>query len=128
MGYGLPDGYRLYVSGSAYCTGSWSSSDGRYKRDIRAVEDPLEKVCDMRGVSYRWKTDEYPDKGFSEGRHYGVIAQEVEQILPEIVKEDSQGSKAVAYDEIIPVLIEAVKELSEENDLLKARIESLEKQ
>jgi len=127
LGYDLPDGYRLYVSGSAYCTGSWSSSDGRYKRDIRAVEDPLEKVCDMRGVSFIWNTGEYPDRGFSEGRHYGVIAQELEKVLPKSVKEDSRGDKAVAYDEIIPVLIEAVKELSEENDLLKSRIEALEK-
>jgi len=127
MGYNMPDGYRLYVSGSAYCTGSWSSSDGRYKHDIRSVEDPLEKVLDLRGVSFSWNTKEYPDRGFSKGRHYGVIAQEVEEVLPEIVREDSEGSKAVAYNEIVPVLIEAVKELSADNDELRARIDALER-
>ena len=127
VGYGAPDTYRLYVSGEAYSTIGWSSSDGRYKDTIREIEDPLEKVLNMRGVSYSWKTDEYPDKGFPTGRHYGVIAQELEKVLPEGVKEDSSGDKAVAYTEIVSVLIEAVKELSEDNAELRSRIAALER-
>jgi hypothetical protein len=67
-------------------------------------------VLDITGISYEWKTDDYKDKGFPGGRHYGVIAQEVEKVLPEVVNTGSDGTKAVAYTELIPVLIEAVKE------------------
>jgi len=81
----------------------------------------------MRGVSYRWRTEEYPDRGFPTGRHYGVIAQELEKVLPESVKEDSGGDKAVAYTEIVSVLIEAVKELSEDNAELRSRVKALER-
>jgi len=55
------------------------------------------------------------------------IAQEIEQVLPEIVRTSPEGDKAVAYNEIIPVIIEAMKELISENEELKARIEKLEK-
>ena len=127
VGYGVPDTYRLYVSGEAYSTLGWSSSDGRYKQNVAEIEDPLEKVLNMRGVSYRWRTEEYPDRGFPTGRHYGVIAQELEKVLPESVKEDSGGDKAVAYTEIVSVLIEAVKELSEDNAELRSRVKALER-
>ncbi len=102
-------GYTLYVYGSAYTTGSWLGSDARLKDDVQGIEQPLEKVLKMNGVNYVWKSDEFPDRNFPEGRHYGVIAQDIEKILPEIVME-TNGEKAVAYTEIIPVLIEAMKE------------------
>ena len=80
----------------------------------------------LRGVRFRWKTEEYADRGFPEGEHFGVIAQEAEEVLPEIVKDSADGEKAVAYAEIIPVLIESIRELKAENDVLKERIAALE--
>ena len=56
----------------------------------------------------------------------GLIAQDVEKILPEVVSEDNEGYKSIAYSAVIPVLIEAIKELKAENDVLKVRIEKLE--
>jgi hypothetical protein len=102
--------YMLYVQGSSYTTGTWAGSDGRFKKEIEAIEEPLELVRRMNGISYLWKTEEYADKNFPDGRHYGVIAQEIEKVMPEIVNESSEGEKAVAYNEIIPVLIEAIKD------------------
>ena len=75
---------------------------------------------------FDWKTEEYPDKGFADGSHYGVIAQDIEKVLSEIVAEGPDGEKAVSYTEIIPALIEAVKELTIRNEELKQRIERLE--
>jgi len=119
--------YMLYVNGSAYATGSWSSSDRRFKKNISRINNALEKVTGIEGVSYEWRKDEFPDKGFTDGRHYGIIAQDLEKAIPEAVSEDSEGYKAVSYNDMIPILIEAVKELKSENESLKNRIETLEK-
>jgi hypothetical protein len=119
--------YKLYVQGEAYSTIAWSSSDLKFKQEIEDIDDALDKVLDLRGVRFRWRTEEYEDRGFPEGRHYGVVAQDAEKVMPEIVKEGPEGELSVAYSEIIPVLIESVKELKAENDLLKKRIEALER-
>ena len=122
-----PRTYKLYVSGSAYSTGGWSSSDRKYKKNIADIDAALEKVLRIRGVSFEWKTDKYKKKGFPLGRHYGVIAQEIEKILPEVVKKDADGEKAVSYNEIIPVLIEAIKAQQQEILTLEKEIADLKK-
>ncbi|MBI4654253.1 MAG: tail fiber domain-containing protein [Nitrospirae bacterium] len=121
-----PGAYKLYVNGNVYVNGTVTqTSDIRYKENITTIQTPLDKILNMRGVLYSWKTEEYKDKGFSEGRHYGVIGQEVEKVLPDIVKEGEQGEKGVSYIEIIPVLIEAVKEQQRVIEELKAEVRQL---
>jgi hypothetical protein len=122
-----PGGYALYVSGTAFSTGFWLSSDARFKKDVRQIDSALDKVMDLHGVSFEWDSSSNPDKQFPQGRHYGVIAQEVEQVVPEVVMEGTQGEKAVSYTELVPILIEAVKELKAENDALKQRLDILER-
>jgi hypothetical protein len=119
-------GYKLYVQGEAYATGGWTPSDLRFKEEISGIDNALDKLLGLRGVLFRWKTEEYGDKGFPEGEHYGVIAQDAQKVLPEIVKEGPDGDLAVAYAEIIPVLVEAIRELKTENADLRQRIEALE--
>ncbi len=121
-----PGAYKLYVAGNAYTTGSWQSSDLGLKKDISGIDSALEKVLGMRGVMFSWRAEEYPDLGLPEGRHNGVIAQEVERMLPEAVMDGPDGRKAVAYSEIIPVLIEAIKDQQSQIEALKARVAELE--
>jgi len=111
--------YSLNVAGNAYTTGNWGSSDIRWKKNVALVENALQKVSQLRGVSYEWKIDEYPNNGFTEGKQIGFLAQEVEPVLPELVSTDDKGYKAVAYDKMTAVLVEAVKELKAQNDALK---------
>ena len=96
-----------------------SPSDERWKKNIKTIENALDKITALRGVSYQWKDEE---KG--NGTHLGVIAQEIEKVLPEVVSEDKDGYKSVAYQEIIGVLIEAIKDLKTENEALKVRLDS----
>lgn len=117
-----PGGYRLYVNGTAYSTGGWQSSDLRFKDNIKPIESPLDKILSIEGVAFDWKRDEFKDKGFPEGRHYGVIAQRVEKVLPEVVREGPGGEKSVSYTEIVPVLIEAIKEQQKEIERLKMEV------
>ena len=98
-------GYRLYVSGQIYATSNiTANSDLTLKKNLKLVENPIDKLNQLNGYLYQWKeNDEY---------QYGVIAQEVEKILPHAVSTGKDGIKGVAYNQIIPVLIEAVKELN----------------
>jgi hypothetical protein len=121
-----PGGYRLYVNGSAYAAGGWNPSDLRLKTELASIDDALDKVLRLNGVSFRWRTEQYADRGFPQGRHYGLVAQEVEEVLPEVVGSGPDGEKALAYSEIIPVLVESIKQLKAENDELRARITAIE--
>lgn len=129
VGIGTPNplGYLLYVNGPAFTpAGVWTPSDIKYKKDIKQIDSALDKVNNLTGVSYLYKTDEYKDKNFPEGTQLGVIAQELEKVIPEAVMEDEEGSKAVNYSEIIPVLIEAIKAQQKEIDDLQSTVTQLQ--
>jgi len=117
-----PGSYKLYVAGSAYSTGGWSGSDIRWKKNISPLEGSLDKVNQLQGVSYDWNLEEYPDEGFSGSRQVGLIAQEVETVIPELVHTDDNGYKSVSYEKLTAVLVEALKELKTENEALKALV------
>ncbi len=91
-------------------------SDARVKKNINTLEKALDKVLKLRGVSYQ-RTDMDGDK-----THIGVIAQEVEKILPEVVSENDKGHLNVAYGNIVGILIEAIKEQQTQIEDLKAKI------
>lgn len=89
-----------------------STSDENLKTNIKTIENSLETVKSLRGVSFDWKETAKPS--------YGVIAQEIEEILPELVT--TAENKSVNYNGLIGVLIEAVKELSAEVEELKSKL------
>jgi len=86
---------------------AYAISDERVKGNVQPIANALEKLEQITGVSFDWK----PESGHH-GHDYGVIAQEIEKILPEVVATRDSGYKAVKYEKIIPLLIEAIKELS----------------
>ena len=66
-------------------------SDARYKKNIEPLEGAVEKLQAVKGVSYEYRQEEYEDKGFTGGTAYGFIAQELKEVLPELVSEDREG-------------------------------------
>jgi hypothetical protein len=72
-------------------------------------------------VHFSWRADEYPDRHFGPSQSFGLIAQDVEPILPELVTTDAQGYEAVRYNALPMYMLQAIKELKAENDALKAR-------
>ena len=122
-------GYKLEVAGSVAGVGAYQQlSDVRFKKNIHSLSGALSKVLRLRGVSFDWRRDEFPDLNFSQGRQVGFIAQETAGVLPEAVTTDGQGYHRMAYAEVTPVLVEAIKEqqqtieqLKQENNRLKAR-------
>jgi hypothetical protein len=85
-------------------------SDIRYKHNIVNVPEALAKIDQINGVYYDWKTQEYPDKQFSDERQIGLIAQELEAVFPELVYTGADGYKSVNYAAMTAVLVEAIKE------------------
>ncbi|MBN2792047.1 MAG: tail fiber domain-containing protein, partial [Desulfuromonadales bacterium] len=99
----------LQINGNIEFDQAYASSDRRWKSAIKSIEEPIALVEKLHGVSYLWNREAYPEKGFDERRQLGLIAQEVEKILPEMVKTDASGYKSVAYTQLLPLLIEAIK-------------------
>ena len=100
------------------------SSDQRLKENIINIDNAVDIVKQLNGVRYDWTAAYIESKGGEDGtfvrkQDIGVIAQEVEKVFPEIVAENSGGYKAVKYERLVAVLIEAVKELSDEVARLK---------
>ena len=108
---------RLQVAGGIKCNGTVdTSSDARYKLNIEPLSGALAQTLRLRGVSYDWNRAKFPDKGFNDRHQLGFIAQEVREILPDVVSEDPEGYLSIGYSAIIPVLAEAVKELKQQKD------------
>ena len=116
---------KLHVVGNIFATGTITPSDIRYKKNIELIRSPLETINAIRGVTYDYNTDAFPNMGFSNEKQTGFIAQEVEAVLPGIVFTDNNGYKAVDYPKIIPVLTEAIKAQQKEIEELKQLVQQL---
>ncbi len=102
------------------------SSDRRLKKDITPFAPVLNQVAALQPVHYYWRAAEFPDRHFGTSRTYGLVAQDVEQVLPELVVTNDDGFKAVDYSELPLLTIQAIKELKAENDALKQRVTETE--
>tara|TARA_R110000744_G_scaffold148081_3_gene261141 strand:+ start:3031 stop:5583 length:2553 start_codon:yes stop_codon:yes gene_type:complete len=104
--------YQLDVDGTIRATGNIIAySDIRVKENVKTIDSALDKVTKLRGVEY--------NKIGEDSKSIGVIAQEIEKVVPEVVETDEKGMKAVAYGNISGLLIEAIKELKLEIEELK---------
>jgi len=110
----------VYITGGITLSGSITAgsstittSDRRLKTNIKPIDNALSKVSKLNGVYFNWIQDEPTGLQFDEKRHVGVLAQEVEQVLPEVVQYFKGGRYlGVDYPSIIPLLIEAIHELN----------------
>jgi len=105
--------YKLTVYGNTYTTGSYISSDKRLKKKIKPVKGAMTRLQKIEGVTYEYEQARYKERNLPEGAQIGLLAQNVQSIFPDLVKEDEEGYLAVNYDGMIPVIIEALKEISQ---------------
>jgi hypothetical protein len=119
LGTTTDNGERLYVSGAIRATGNiTANSDLTLKKNLEIITNPIDKLMQLNGYAYQWKAnDEY---------QYGVIAQEVEKVLPYAVQTGNDKIKGVAYNQLTPLLIEGFKSHESEITILKARVKYLE--
>ncbi|MEN0003506.1 MAG: tail fiber domain-containing protein [Bacteroidota bacterium] len=117
----------LDVNGTVRATEVDEGSDARYKTNVAPIEDSLSKILTLNGVKYQ-KSEllQHPEKEQDEREYIGLIAQEVEAVLPEVVSSNEEGFKSMSYTRLVPVLIEAIKEMHQETSALKAQLEALQ--
>ena len=104
----------LYLSGTANAANFNTTSDATLKTNVETLTGSLDAVKALRGVSFEWTESGNPE--------VGVIAQEVEAVIPELVSTNDQGIKSVKYGNVVAVLIEAIKEQQAQIDELKAKL------
>ena len=92
------------------------SSDVRFKKDIQPIPKVLDRLTEMEVVNYKWRVEEYPEKHFGRSSQTGLIAQEVEILMPELVGEDEAGYKTVNYSKLSLMLLQGIRELKEKTD------------
>jgi len=123
IGDGAHSARKFFVNGDAGGISAWfNDSDQRLKKDIKTIDSALDKVQKLRGVYFKWNdTNERPDS-----RQVGVIAQEVKEVLPEIVEQKGEHY-SVATSSLVAVLIEAVKEQQNTISELSEKVKDLER-
>lgn len=126
----------LHVAGDARVTGcirttinvlaGVCSSDARFKTGVTAFGPMLDRVAQLTPVHYRWRSDLFPDRHFGDALTSGLIAQEVEAVLPELVTTDADGYRAVDYGKLPLMAVQAIAELTARGQALRARLSALE--
>jgi len=101
------------------------SSNLRFKREITSSTPSLDRVAALRPVHYYGRSAEFPRKGFGDEQAYGLVAQEVVDVLPELVSTDADGYQAVDYAKLPLLAIQAVEELKAASDELKTENDAL---
>ena len=136
--------YAGYFDGNLVYTGSlYKISDAMFKTNLRPVDGALEKILALEPRKYSYDRGRHAGVSLPHGEHYGLIAQEVEEVLPELVgdllhpgrpslrgdepEEESFGYKGINYIELIPILVQAIKEQQQTIEDLKAEVEALKR-
>ncbi len=116
--------YLLEVAGTMAAEAdviAYMSSDKRLKDNIKPIENPIEKIKQIGGYTFDWNNNQSTYKGSD----VGVIAQEIEKVLPSLVNDRNDGYKGVKYDKIVSLLIEGIKDQQKQIDDLKTQIDNL---
>jgi len=115
----------MVLSGAMTAASFTTSSDIRFKRDVQSIKDPISIVSQLRGVNFTWNTDKHEQFNALKGTKVGFIAQEVKEVIPDIVHENEDGFLSVEYSSIVPLLVEAVKEQQHTIDTLRKELASV---
>lgn len=119
---------KLHVTGNILATGTITPSDARYKNQIEPIPDALSKLQQLNGVTYHMNATAFPEWNFTNEKQYGLIAQEVEKVFPEMVHTlNNEGYKGIDYVKLIPVLVESIKQQQQQIETLKKENKEIRK-
>ncbi len=122
IGTSLP-AYRLSVNGAVHSMSNLFISDRKFKKNIEDIDSPLETILKLNGEKYNWKVQKFDKYNFTDRKQIGFIAQEVKEVLPEIVHVDENGEHSMNYTAVIPLLVEAIKEQQNQITLLQNKLD-----
>ena len=113
----IPTGNLTVTQGTVTAQNVIATSDFNLKKNINELDNSLDVIKSLRGVRYEWKDQE------NVPAEIGMIAQEVEQVVPELVKKTNMGFKGIEYQKLTAILIEAVKDLSSRVDNVNHKLD-----
>ena len=121
---------KIVLNGPTDCLPSCTNgSDFRIKKNITPISDPLNKILALDGVGYEYNSDNIFKLNLPPGKQIGLIAQEVEKIVPEVVSTDSiNGFKSLSYQNLVALLVEGIKDQQTQINTLKQQIEEAKTQ
>ena len=105
------------MRGKIKCTEVVQTSDGRLKKAVKPIQNALNKIMNLKGITYQWK-----DSNMGKNEVIGLVAQEVESVFPEVVTNDKEGNKSIAYSKMVAPLIEAIKEQQQQIEALRKEV------
>jgi hypothetical protein len=121
--------HALHINGSAAGTQGFETlSDARCKENIESITDAVDVVRALRGVRFDWRTDACEGLDVRNGRQIGLVAQEVEHVVPEVVSQPDGRYRTVDYGALIPILTEAIKEQQAKLDAQNKALNLLERE
>lgn len=120
-------GYKLHAAGNVLANNYYVPSDQRLKQNIQTIKDPMAIITGLNGKTYEMRTKAFEERHFDAGRMYGFLAQELQKVMPEAVKENAEGFLTVNYDFVIPVLTEGIKTQQKTIETLQAELEEIKK-
>ncbi len=124
--------FNIYGTGDVWCLGAYTQgSDISLKENIKPINNALSKVLSLQGCNYNFKKEVYENKNdtssnkpnYNNKTQIGLIAQDVEKIVPEVVSTNEKGLKGIAYPNLVPLLIEAIKEQNVQIEKLKSDLD-----
>ncbi|KAE9358135.1 hypothetical protein PR003_g1462 [Phytophthora rubi] len=125
---GVGIGGSIRCAGTSYAVTHTNTSDRRLKTAIKNLTAAQETIRRLRPVTYEWRRDEFPSRNFPTGVFPGFLADEVEQILPDLVQQDGDGWKSMDYVGIVPHLVRAVQEMQDQLEASQAQMTRMQQQ
>jgi len=101
---------KMYINGAIQTSSSYISSDRRFKKGIAPISNSLDKIKKIKGFNYEYNQEAFKSRAFPEGKTMGFLAQNLKEVVPEVVKTANDGYMAVNYDGIVALLVEGVNE------------------
>jgi hypothetical protein len=108
---GGPMNLVLQANGNVCSSGAFvSCSDERFKKDVHGLTKSLDKIMQLDGVNYYWDLEKFGERFNNANMQTGFMAQQVQEVMPELVSTDTDGYLAVDYSKLSPYMVEAIKE------------------
>lgn len=112
------------IYGSNGCTPQWSCpSDLRLKKNIQPLQNSVDEIHKLSAIRFDWRREEFPERNFSPDNQIGLIAQEVQKVVPEAVQENADGYLSVDYSRLVPLLVGSIKDQQTQIESLQTTIQ-----
>ncbi|KAJ1450668.1 hypothetical protein M885DRAFT_570989 [Pelagophyceae sp. CCMP2097] len=118
----------MVATGTVSAQSFVTTSDKLLKTNVTSLEERSRRLLELRGVSYQWNQEAFPERWFDNATHFGFLAQDVEAVFPEIVRVDDAGWRSIQVDSIEPLIVEALRGLQAQLRGMEERHDALARQ